>query len=46
LYKAASSRSRVDDTDLVAHRGQQLECGEAAVGDKDEQTVWATSVGL
>ena len=28
-----------DDTDAVAHRGQQFECREAAVGDEDERAV-------
>ena len=35
-----------DDTDMVAHRGQKFECGEAAVGDKDEQTSGWSAFGL
>ena len=35
-----------DDTDAVAHRGQQFECREAAVGDEDEQAVGQPAFGL
>ena len=35
-----------DHTDVAAHRGQQFERCEAAVGDKDEQTVGQPAFGL
>ena len=46
LYRAASSRSRSDDTDVVAHRGQQFQRSEAAVSDKDQHTVGQPAFGL